>query len=170
MSTATAVQRECDWLSVGNDALPALLKADAGPFDLIDAYEQAAATRTQARGIYVTRSRPENIRVANQRIRPRYTMRLLLRWPVKVVTPGTSTSIAAAEQQAFDDAIELVRQRVAGPLGDKSHGGRFLSAGEASRGQAGIFVEYEPAGQSISDGKGLRASMTYQVDDYEFSG
>lgn len=167
--SATVVQREADWLKVTDDSLPSLPADSGGPWEIIAAYEQGAATRTQPTAIYVTRGRVRNIRVANQRIRPRYPMKLELHWPVRVTSPGGS-SIAATEQQAFDDAIELLRQRIQGPLGDKSHGGRFLSAGEAARGQDGIDVQYEPAAQTIRADKELRAAVTYFIDDYEISG
>lgn len=174
MSTADAVSRETAWLNTtSGDSLPFLPASAGGPWQVIDAYTQAAATRTQKTAIYVMRVPGwENLRVANQRTRPRYRMRLEFRWPVRVTSPGASASIAAAEQQAFDDAVELVRQRVAGPLGDKSHGGRFLSAAVApSKGQPDITVTMDTAGAdaTIKASKELRASMTYLVDDYEVS-
>lgn len=172
MSTADVVQRETAWLNTGSgDSLPFLPSSSGGPWQVVDAYEQAAATRTQRTAIYVTREPGwENLRVGNQRTRPRYRMRLELHWPVRVTSPGTSTSIAAAEAANFDAAIELLRQRVAGPLGDKSHGGRFLSAAVApSKGQPDITVTYERADQAIRAAKELRASMTYLVDDFETS-
>ena len=174
MASGDAVAREAAWLNTASgDSLPFLPASAGGDWQIIDAYTQAAATRTQQTAIYVTREPGwENIRVANQRTRPRYRMRLDLRWPVRVTSPGTATSIAAAEQANFDAAIELLRQRVAGPLGDKSHGGRFLSAAIApSKGQPDITVTPVPAGADaiIRAGKELRASMSYIVDDYEVS-
>lgn len=175
MSTADAVSRECAWLQTSGDGLPALLASatPSGPWQIIDPYTQAAATRTQQTAIYVTREPGfEVIRVANQRTKNRYRMKLEFRWPVRVTSPGTSTSIAAAEQQNLDNAIELVKLRVAGPQGDKSHGGRFLSAAvAASRGQPDITVTPDPAGAdaTIRADKGLRASMTYLIDDFEVS-
>ena len=170
MSTSDAVARECAWLQTSSgDGLPFLPANAGGPWDVIAAYEQGAATRTQATAIYVTRDPGiDQARVANQRVRPRYMMRLELRWPVRVISPGAST-IAATEAQNFDNAIEQLRARVTGPLGDKTHGGRFLSAAEAARGQSGINVRYEPASQTIKADKELRASMSYPVDDYEIN-
>jgi hypothetical protein len=168
--TADAVARECAWLQTSGDSLPSLLGSDGGPWLIIDAYTNAAATRTRQAAIYVTREPGmESIRVGNQRIRFRYRMKLRLDWPVTRSSPGSS-SIAAESQQDFDDAIELLRQRVAGPLGDKSHGGRFLSAAVASSGgQADITVTPEVADVTIKTAAILKASMTYLVDDYEVS-
>lgn len=171
MSSSDAVAREAAWLQVTGDGLPSLSAGYGGPWQVIAPYTQAAATRTQQAAIYVTREPGfEVIRVANQRTRNRYRMKLQLHWPVRVTSPGSSTSIAAAEQQAFDDAIELLRQRVAGPLGDKSHGGRFLSAAiAAAKGQPDITVTLEKAEQTIRASKELRACMSYLVDDFEVS-
>lgn len=170
--TSTAVAREAAWLSTASgDSLPFLLASaiPPGPWQIISAYTQAAATRTQQTAIYVTHGPGwENLRIANQRTRPRYRFKLDLHWPIRVPGPGAATSIAALEQANFDAAIELLRQRVAGPLGDKSHGGRFLSAAIApAKGQPDITVITEPADITIRTAKELRASMTYVIDDYE---
>lgn len=165
MGTDSAVARETAWLATAGDSLPALPSSAGGPWDVIAAYEQGAQTRTQATAIYVTRGRAGQVRVGNQRVRPRYPMRLELHWPVRATSPGGS-SIAAVEAQAFDDAIELLRQRVTGPLGDKTHGGRFLSAAEV-KGAPGFEVTFEPAGETIRAAKELRAIASYWVDDFE---
>lgn len=167
-SSADAVQREADWLNTTSDALPSLPQDAGGPFQVIAAYTQGAQTRTQARAIYVTRGQVQRIRVGNQRIRPRYPMRLELRWPVLVTSPGAS-SIAATEQQNLDNAIELLLERIAGPVLDKSHGGRFLAAGEF-KGGPGITVIPERAEDTIRVSKELRAAVTYFIDDYEITG
>ena len=135
---------------------------------MIGPYDQGAATRTQATAIYVTRGRAQQFRVANQRVRPRYPMRLELRWPVRVISPG-STSIAATEAQNFDDAIALLESRLTGPLGDKTHGGRFLSAAIGSKGQPDIDVQYEPASVTVKAAKELRALALYWIDDLEIN-
>jgi hypothetical protein len=167
VSTADACVREAAWLTTTGDSLPSLLAVNGGPWKVIAAYFQGAQTRTQAPAIYVTRGKAEQIRVGNQRIRPRYPMRLELYWPVLTINPGSS-SIAAQEQQALDNAIELLRQRVTGPLGDKSHGGRFLSAAEV-KGAPGWDVTFEPASLTIRASKEIRACATYTIDDYEIN-
>jgi len=100
-----------------------------------------------------------------QRYRVRYTFVLTAIWPVLTPTPP----VAESEQRAFDAAIGLVLQRIRGPLGDKSHGGRFLSVGEVP-GQASALVEYEDPEQSIPAQKSLRATFTYHADEKEFNG
>lgn len=167
-SPADAVAREAAWLQTSSgDSLPFLPASAGGPWAVIAAYVQGAQTRTQATAIYVTRGRAQQFRVANQRIRPRYPFRLLLHWPVRQISPGSS-SIAAEEQQAFDSAIELLRQRVTGPLGDKTHGGRFLSAAEV-KGVPGIDVQFEDATRTIREAKELCATAMYYIDDFEIN-
>ncbi len=163
-----AIAREAAWLTQAGDGLPSLLASAGGPWGVIAAFTQGAQTPTQKTAIYVTKGVTQRIRVANQRIRPRYPMRLECRWPVRVISPGAS-SIAAVEQQNLDDAIELLLERIAGPLGDKTHGGRFLACAEAPRGQAGIDVQYEKAEQTIRAAKELRATVSYFIDDFEIS-
>lgn len=168
MGTADAVARECAWLNTAGDSLPSLPSSAGGPWTVIDAYVQGAQTRTQAPAIYVKRGQIRQVRVANQRVRPRYPMVLELHWPVRAISPGSS-SIAAVEAQNFDDAIEALRARVTGPLGDKSHGGRFLSAAIDGRGQPDIDVAYGNASETIKASKELTATMAYQVDDFELN-
>jgi hypothetical protein len=168
MATADAVAREAAWLNTtSGDSLPVLPASAGGPWIVVDPYVQGAQTRHEAPAIYVTRGKAEQIRVGNQRIRPRYQVRLELYWPVRVINPGSS-SIAATEQQNLDNAVEMLRARVTGPLGDKSHGGRFLSAAEV-KGAPGIDVTFEPASRTIRESKEIRAVMTYFVDDYEIN-
>jgi hypothetical protein len=166
--TGDVCAREASWLNTVDGVLPSLPSGAGGPWNVIEAYFQGAQTRTQATAIYIMRGAVQQIRVASQRVRPRYPVKLELHWPVRVISPGSS-SIAATEQQNFDDAIELLRQRVTGPLGDKSHGGRFLSAAETARGQVAIDVQYEKPAETIPQAKELRAVMAYYVDDFEIN-
>ena len=169
MSTSDACAREAAWLSTtAGDSLPFLPASAGGPWVVIAPYVQGAQTRTQAPAIYVKRGQVRQARPANQRIRPRYAMRLELHWPVLVITPGSS-SIAASSAQDFDDAIEALRARVTGPLGDKTHGGRFLSAAIDSRGQPDISVDYGDNTVTIKAAKELTATMTYPIDDFELN-
>jgi hypothetical protein len=168
VSTADAVAREAAWLNTtSGDSLPFLPATAGGPWQVIDAYTQGAQTATQKHAIYVLHPRVEQVRVANQRVRSRYLMRLELHWPVVATLPGAS-SISAQEQQLLDSAVEQLRARITGPLGDKSHGGRFLAAGEV-KGQPGIVVEWEPALVTIKASKEIRAAVFYPVDDFEIN-
>jgi hypothetical protein len=167
MGSDSAVARETAWLQTANDGLPALLQSAGGLWQVVAAYDQGAQTRTQATAIYVARGKVQQIRTGNQRVMPRYQMRLDLHWPVRVISPGSS-SIAAAEQQNLDDAVEALRARITGPLGDKTHGRRFLSAAEV-KGTPGIDVTFEPASQTIREFKEIRGSAVYFIDDFEIS-
>ena len=160
--------REAAWLStVSGDSLPFLPASAGGPFEVIAPYWQGAQTRTQALAIYVLRAQTTALRVANQRIRLRYRMTLDVHWPIRATGPGAS-SIAAVEQRNLDDAVELLRQRIAGLLGDKSHGGRFHAAGEAKT-LPGMTVDFPQAETTIRAAKEIRASVVYYCDDFEIS-
>lgn len=160
--TAPAV-REAAWLqSSGADGLPVLPAQYGGPFQVVQAYWPRTPAMNKT-GLYVLRSRSLAPRVAAQRIRPRYQMRLRAVWPV--ITTGTP--LLETAQQDFDDAITLVLTRIQGPLGDKSHGGAFLSAAEDPR---QVEVQFADPETSMAQHKSLRADVLYQVDDFEVSG
>lgn len=159
MSTADAVARETAWLNTIGDGLPSLPASAGGPWQVIQAYwtRTPAANKT---GIYVLRPGLDDQRASNQRIRPRYLMRLRLIWPVTT----TTTSLLETAQSDFDAAIDLLVQRVRGPLGDKTHGGRFLSAGEVPR---TVTVQWEDPEVTMAQFKQLRAAAVYSIDDLE---
>lgn len=167
MSTADAVDREVAWLAAYDpaDGLPALLKDLGGPWDIVQAY----ATRTPATSkttIYVMRQRSRDPRVAGQRKRPGYTFHLKLSWPIGQGLVGAG--IAEQEQRNLDVAVDLLVQRIRGPLFDKSHGGRFLSVAEAAPlGGAEIDIEFADPDHCIATDRILRATATYTADDNE---
>jgi hypothetical protein len=161
MSTADAVTRETAWLCTSGDGLPALLTANDGPWQNIQAY-MARTPATQQTSIYVLRTSWSDDRSANQRIRPTYEFTLKCVWPIR----QTTTGIAEGEQQNLDNAIDLLVQRIRGPLGDKTHGGRFLSVGENPR-SPGVRITYADPETTIDGSKALLASVVYYGDDFE---
>lgn len=165
MSTADAVSREAAWLATtSGDSLPLLPAAAGGPWQVIQAYWPGAHWATQKTGIYVQRTDLDDVRAATQRIRPQYAFHLKLVWPVKVTTAG----IAETEGQNFDTAVDLLIQRLRGPLGDKTHGGRFLSVCEVPR-ENPVNVIFDDPEQTIPAQKALRAVVTYHADDIEIT-
>lgn len=165
MTTADAVDRETAWLSTFGDNLPPLLKANGGPWDVVQAYAtRAPAVRKTT--IYVERQRLRDPRMAAQRKRPAYTFHLKLAWPMGSSTTGAG--IAEDEQRNFDAAIELLLERIRGPIFDKTHGGRFLSVAEAAPlGGAEIDVEFADPDQCLASDGIFRATVTYSADDNE---
>jgi len=159
VSTADAVARETAWLNTTGDDLPALPASAGGPWQLIQAY-WTRTPATQKTSIYVLRPLLLDQRASNQRIRPRYQMRLRLIWPVTV----TTTSLLETAQQDFDTAVDLLIQRIRGPLGDKTHGSRFLSAGEVPR---TVQVQWDDPEVTMGQFKQLRAEARYSIDDLE---
>lgn len=164
MSTADAVSREADWLNTFGDGLPALPAQAGGPWQVVQAYWPGARLAGNKTGIYVLRTKLTDPRVGNLRIRPSYPFSLKLVWPVR-----TSTApLAETEQQNFDNAIDLLIQRIRGPVGDKTHGGRFLSVGEVPR-EPAVEVTFTDPEVSIPADKALRATVTYSADDFEIN-
>lgn len=161
MSTSDAVARECAWLQTSGDGLPALLTSAGGPWQIVQAY-WTRTPATNKTGIYVLRDLLDDQRASSQRIRPRYNMRLRLIWPVTV----TTTALLETAQSDFDAAIDLLVQRVRGPLGDKTHGSRFLSAGEIPR---TVHVQWEDPEVTMAQHKQLRAAARYSIDDLEIN-
>jgi hypothetical protein len=159
MSTADAVAREVAYLTTIGDSLPSLPSSAGGPWQVVQAYwpRTPAVNKT---GVYVLRPLLDDQRASNQRIRPRYQMRLRLVWPVTT----TTTSLLETAQSDFDAAVDLLVQRIRGPLGDKTHGGRFLSAGEVPR---TVQVSWEDPEVTMGQFKQLRAQAVYSIDDLE---
>lgn len=161
MSTADAVAREAAWLNVTTDSLPVLL-APGGPWEVVQAFWPGAKWRTQATGIYVDARAVADNRASNQRLRPQYEFILTLIWPVRT----TTVPIAETEQQNLAGATDLLLQRIRGPVGDKTHGGAFLSVAENPR---RVDVQKEDPAVTLGD-KMLRAVVRYSADDIEISG
>lgn len=163
-SSATAVAREAAWLAAYDpaDGLPALLKGQGGPFDVVQAYwPRTPAARRNC--LYVLRRRIESGRTANVRTMDRYQFLLRIAWPL-----SSRTGSAEAVQQALDDAVELVLRRVGGLFMDKTHGGRFLSVAENPPQSDVDFVD--PESTITGPNPELRAQITYWADDFETSG
>lgn len=162
MSTADVCAREAAWLNTSSgDSLPFLPATAGGPWQVIQAY-WPRTPRTNETGIYVLRGTLADPRVSNQRIRPRYEMALRLVWPVVV----TGTLLLETAQANLDSATDLLIQRIRGPLGDKTHGRRFLSAGENPR---VVSVRFEDPEMTMGQFKTLKAVVAYSIDDLEVS-
>lgn len=162
MSTGDAASREAAWLATTGDSLPALPSSAGGPWQIVQAYWPRTPQANKT-GIYVLRAVLQDPRVSSQRIRPRYDMTLRCMWPVVL----TGAQLLETAQQALDSAVELLIQRIRGPLGDKTHGGRFQSAAENPR---MVSVRFDDPETSMAQYKALRAHATYSVDDFEVSG
>jgi hypothetical protein len=158
--TADAVDREAGWLSTAGDGLPALLASAGGPFDEILAY-YPRTPYDERRSIYVLRHRIQQRRWGAQRVAHQYPFRLILWWPILAVDGN-----AEGEQRAFDAAIDLLLQRLLGPLGNKTHGGRFLSVGENP---STVDVDFTDPEHTIAALNGLRVEVTYSADDPELN-
>jgi hypothetical protein len=163
VSTANAVARETEWLSITNDSLPALLTTGGGPFEVLQAY-RPRSPRTRASQLYVLRRGLRETRFANVRRMPTYVFELQIIWPLGV---SGSTGSAEVEQQNLDDAVDLVLQRVGGLTFDKTHGGRFRSVAEDPR---WVEVTFTDPKETIAAKADFECSIQYSADDPEFTG
>jgi hypothetical protein len=161
---ANAVAREAAWLAAHGDGLPALLTANGGPWDVIQAYmpRTPATSKTQ---LFVLRRRWHTDRFGTGRRLPSYQLHLVAYWPIGATT--IANGIAETEQAAFDAALALLVQRIEGFVSDHSHGGRFLSVAEAPPATA-IEVEYGDPAQAVTSGV-LTATVTYTADDQDYT-
>jgi hypothetical protein len=163
VSSADAVVRETGWLTAYSpaDGLPALLSSMGGPFDVVQAYwpRTPAARQTQ---LYVTRRAIQVERFGFNRKIDHYPFVLRIVWPL-----SSSTGSAEIVQQALDDAVDLVLQRVNGPLAlplDKTHGAAFMSVAEDP---CVIGVDFSDPESAIAQGQ-FRATVTYTADDRDY--
>jgi hypothetical protein len=161
ITTATAVDREAAWLCTSGDGLPALLAVDGGPWDVVQAYAPRTPHARQ-RQLYVVRERLEQPRTSIGRMMATTHFKLRAIWPM-----SAGDGNAESAQRAFDSAIDLALQRIAGTLGDKTHGGRFLSCAENP---PRVTVDYEPAEQTMQQISGFLAAISYACDDPEIVG
>ena len=163
MGTADAVAREAAWLAAYNpgDGLPALSSDLGGPFDVLQPYwPRTAATRKNQ--LYVTRRAIQVERFGFSRKIIHYPFVLRIVWPL-----SSNSGDAESVEQALDNAIDLVLQRISGPLTlplDKTHGARFLSVAEDP---CRIDVDITDAEQAIGQGS-FGASISYVADDRDF--
>lgn len=162
MSTADAVAREAAWLTSYDpaDGLPALLRTAGGPFDVVQAYmpRTPPARRTC---LFVVRGAIRVERFALNRKINHYTFGLRINWP-----QSSATGQAESVQADLDAAVELVLQRVNGLVGDKTHGGRFLSVAENPM---DIDVQFDDPEATVPQRADLTARITYQADDQDYT-
>jgi len=159
---ADAPTREAAWLATA-DSLGVLTVTAGGPFHIVQAYWPRTPARTK-RGLYVQRApgrSAELDRFAAQMQILRTQLLVKAWWPI-----GNGAGSLEAEQAAFDVALGTVLARIAGPLGDKTHGGRFLSVAEDP---AQITVNLDDPEHAPTVGA-LRASIAYWADDPDTPG
>lgn len=163
MSSADAVARETAWLTAYDpaDGLPALLAADGGPFDIVQGYLPRTPVQRRCQ-LYVMRRRLQEVRTAHVRRMARHQFELRIIWPA-----SSPTGAAEVPQQALDNAIELVLERIGGLMLDKTHGGRFLSVAEDPAEVSVDFADPEP---SLRDRADLTCVVSYSADDVEING
>ncbi|MEV5944240.1 hypothetical protein [Streptomyces sp. NPDC051994] len=163
MSSADAVARETAWLAAYDpfDGLPALLTAQGGPFDVVQAYLPRTPAQRKSQ-LYVMRRRLQDVRTAHVRRMARHQFELRIIWPAS--SPSGS---AETPQQALDSAVELVLQRIGGLMLDKTHGGRFLSVAEDP---AEVAVDFADPTPSLRDRADLTCIVSYSADDVEING
>lgn len=165
-TTSDAIARETAWLTTVGDGLPALL-SPTGPWAIVQAYDPRVIAMKKTT-VFVLRQSFHIERIGNVRSRATYQMHLKMIWPVL-----SGTGSAESEWVNFDSAVDLLLQRVLGvppglngsPAGDKTHGGRFLSAAEK---EEGVTISFEDPDITFAQSGNFQASMTYAIDDLDF--
>jgi hypothetical protein len=162
VSSADAVARETAWLTSYSaaDSLPALLSGNGGPFDVVHAYWPRTPAQRR-RSLFVLRRSLVVERFGFNRKINHHTFELRIVWP-----QTSRTGQAESVQQALDDAVDLVVQRVSGLFQDKTHGARFLSVAEDPTTINVVFGDPEQTIQANAD---LTCSITYQADDQDYT-
>jgi len=164
--TSTAVPREAAWLAAVTAGLPSLLVADGGPFEIVQPY-YTRSPAMRKRSVFVMRGNLTEMRLGGLRKIDRYTFRLIVRWPCH-----PSGGRMESDEADFDAAIDLLLQRIRGPVGDHTHGGAFLSVAEEANG-ATISIDFAPAEQTLAGGAGnspyLAATVRYTADDEQIT-
>lgn len=161
LTTADAVDRETAWLRTSGDGLPALLESAGGPFTVVQAYLQRVVP-AEARSLYVMRRTFRDVRIGSQRRLTRHSMLLRIAWPAV-----DGDGAVEADQRQLDQAVDKVVQRVRGTLGDKTHGGRFLSVAE---GPDDLTATWTDPARTLPDMGVLLVDITYSADDPELIG
>lgn len=167
MATPTAVQREAAWLATSGDGLPGLLTGAGGPFDVVQGYWPRTPQYRKA-ALYVTRAGYQDMRFGAHRKIRRHNLLVRVLWPLGSTTVGTQ--MWETEQAALDSAVHQVLQRIVAFDMDKTHGGRFMSVGEAPDAQP-IQVRFsDPARATGGGGRvELTVEITYNADDTDYT-
>ncbi|MGH7743204.1 MAG: hypothetical protein ACREQ5_00070 [Candidatus Dormibacteria bacterium] len=162
MSTADAVARETAWLNTPGGGLPTLPASGGGPWGVVQGYWPRTPSRRAGGQLYVVRTAIHEKRFANQRLMYTHMFALRLVWPL-----SSGSGNAEADQQSFDNAIELVLQKVRAYQGDKTHGGRFLSVAENP---PEVTVQFEDPARYLASEAEFRATISYHADDVDQTG
>ena len=165
--TGTAVTREAAYLRIpGTDGMPALLKADGGPWDVVQAYWTPTRSGRLTR-LYLIRGELVESRFAAHRKLDTYSFVAKLYWPVGATSTGEG--MWEAEQLAFEGAIDLLLQRIRQTAFDHTHGS-FLSVAEAPEPGLIHVHQTDPEASVNSKPAELIATVSYMADDRDFTG
>lgn len=163
----TAVAREAAWLQASGDGLPALLKADGGPFDVVQGYLPRTPSQLQTQ-LWVLKRGTVTRRFSAQRRMATHTFVLSIWWPIGSTAQASTIGLAETEQANLDAALGLLVTRIEDHVTDHTHGGRFLSVAEAPDESAGIAITLGDPAQGITAGA-LTAQVTYMADDADYT-
>ena len=159
-----AVDREAAWFTddLSANGIPPLLKqgSNGAPFAIVRARARQPSQRGQACFIWL--ERVVESRYALTRKLQVYHLVATCLW-----TRASDVGKTDVDEASFEAALAKVVQRVRGLKGDKTHGGRFLAAGEIDSGQ--ITVDWPDAVNTLFANAFWRADVRWQAVD-EFIG
>lgn len=155
-----AADREAAWFTddLSSISIPPLLNngTNGAPFKVV-----ASGLREPSKvGQYcfIDLQRVIEHRVALQRKRQIYSLVATCLW-----TRTQDRAHANIDQANFLAALELVVQRVRGPIGDKTHGGRFLASGEIDSNE--IAIDMPDWNRALFQDGFWRADVRWQACD-----
>ena len=157
---ADSLDREIAWLTTV-DTLPSLLVTNGGMFDLVQAYIRRGTP--SKRSLYLVTATATVDPINSQREQNTYQFIAHIRWPI-----SSPTGQIEDDQRDLAAAVRDTVKRIRGPLGDKTHGGRFLTAGEA--GHPAVRVEFDPVDTAIKAGDAMSARIFYTAVDPDHTG
>lgn len=165
MPSADAVAREVAWLTAFDptDGLPGLLDTLGGPFGVVQGYwPRTPATRKNQ--LYLRRTGFRVERFGFNRLMNHYQFSARIVWPL-----SSSSGDIESVQQLLDNAVDLVVQRITGPLAlplDKTHGARFLQVAEDP---CLIDVQFSDPEHAAASGQ-IEATIKYPASDKDYLG
>jgi hypothetical protein len=160
MSYADALDSEEAWFTSSVAGLPALLEP-AGPFDVVSAgiKRLSQAPRQLFLGHGPTTDRRQS-KDSDRRVD--HEIVALIFWPSTV-----ASTRADEDQEALDDAVDKVLQRVRGPADDDStHGGRWWHVGDARVEPPNPATILAFADVQGAVGRGYSVAVRYSVTEW----
>lgn len=124
-SYADALVDEEAWFlaDLSVDGIPGLTKDAGGPFDVVAA--QVRRLQQKPRQLFLAHDTSRDARGSKDSRRLDHDLMALVLWPYR------NAQAMHEDQDRLDAAVDAVLARIRGPLGDRTHGGRWWIVGDS---------------------------------------